>query len=193
MARHARNAKGQFKGFGRKHKKNYGRKHRSKKGFGALPSLSDLKSSANGMDVLMGVGVGLLGAAGARWAMNKLNETETLNIDTAGVIYQGSPLIGAIIAGAILHSWKKGETKATGWLVGAVASGLGIVGYEQVMPRVAPSLFGYSGVLAPENYAGVLAADNYGAMDNADPLDAMALQSGLDTGEADAIESLLTP
>jgi hypothetical protein len=200
MARHKRNRKGQFTGFGRKHRrharkgfKGFGRRRghrRSRKGFGALPGLNDLKSNANGMDVLMGVGVGLLGAAGARWLMNKLNSSGTLAIDTNGIIYQGSPLIGAVLGGAIGMSWKKGEAKSTGWLIGAVASGLAIVGYEQVMPRVAPSLFGYSGVLTPD-FNGIAMPDRFSAM-SGDPLDQLALSDGLSGADADDIEALLS-
>jgi hypothetical protein len=195
MAR--RNRKGQFvKGgsYGRKRSrkgrksKSFGRRRR--RGFGALPGLSELKQSANGMDVLMGVGVGLLGAAGARWLMNKLNASGTLTIDPNGLIYQGSPLLGAIAGGALGYHWKKGESKSIGWLVGAVASGVAIVGYEQVMPRVAPSLFGFSGVLQRDSYAGVPMRDGFSAM-SGDPLDQLALSDGLSGSDADEIEALL--
>jgi hypothetical protein len=194
MAR--RNRKGQFvKGgsYGRKrsrkgHKKMFGRRRR--RGFGAIPSLDELKKSANGMDVLMGVGVGLLGAAGARWGMNKLNASGMLAIDTNGLVYQGSPLIGAILGGVLGYHWKKGTDKSIGWLVGAAATGLAIVGYEQVMPRVAPSLFGFGGVPMRDNFNGIPTRDGFAAL-SGDPLDQLALSDGLSGSDADEIEALL--
>ena len=182
MAR--RNSKGQFQGFGKKH----GKKGRR---FGALPTLADLKGSTSGTDVLMGVAVGLLGAAGARWAMNWLNSSGTLTIDTSGLVYNGSPLIGGIVAGAIAHNMKK----PAGWLIGAVASGLAVVGYEQALPRVAPSLFGF-GRMVQENTRGYGALQQeslrqFGSQAAKDELAQVALQDGMGSDDADAIESLL--
>ena len=199
MARHKRNRKGQFMGFGRKHRKSrksyggFGRKHRrgKRRGFGAIPGLEDLKSNAGGYDVLMGVGVGLLGAGLARWGMNKLNASGTLAIDTNGLIYQGSPLIGAILGGVLLAKYKGGE-KSKGWLIGAVATGAAIIGYEQVMPRVAPSLFGYAGVLTPDaNLNGVAMTDRQLSAFSGDPLDQLALSDALNGTDADDIADLL--
>ena len=183
MAR--RNGKGQFVKGG---SKSYGkRSRRSFRGFGALPGMEDLKKTAGGYDVLMGVVVGLAGAAAGKWLLNKANENGWMVIDTTGLVYQGAPLIGAALAGVLAQKYGSSEAKG-GHLIGAVASGLAIVGFEQVLPRVAPSLFGYG--LRPQLPAPAYAG-NYAGNAATTDLAQMALEDGIDGGDAAAIDSLL--
>ncbi len=133
-------------------------------GFGALPGLSTLKKAAPGLDVLMGVVVGLAGAAGMKYAINKLRGSGT---NVPEFLDKAAPALGSAILGALAYALyrKKSSARATGWLVGAVTTGLAVTGQNLIRDaEFIPGDFkSYNdfGLLAADNSdMGLLAADN---------------------------------
>ena len=109
--------------------------------FGDLPKLDTLKQGVNsGHDILMGAGIGLLGIAVGNWFTNKyLRVVKTGQTNSWAQknpkLAQAVGPAGAIVAGVLAYSFFHADkaAKATGWLIGSVAAGLGLAGSRLVL------------------------------------------------------------
>lgn len=121
-------------------------------------------------DVLMGVGVGLVGAAGVKAVLNKF--APALYQKVKDMVGPAIPLLTGISAAAVLYYAQKGNSRARGHAVGAVTAGLAIT-LMSYLPKlqlpgldfsdvVSLNLGGYNGLLVADNsdFNGLIVADN---------------------------------
>ncbi len=154
---------------------------RRRRSFRGITSLNlgnfpvSMSDSVNVGDVLMGVGVGLVGAAGVKAVLNKFAPALYAKVrDMAG---PAIPLITGISAGAVLYYAQKGSSRARGHAVGAAMAGLAItlmsylpklnlpgLDFSDVVALNLGGLGGYNGLLVADNsdsnaYHGLIVAD----------------------------------
>jgi hypothetical protein len=138
---------------------------------GALPV--GLDDSVQVKDVIMGVAVGLVGAAGVKAALNKFAPGIMTKIrDMAG---PAIPLITGVAAGAALYYVQKGSSRARGHAVGAAMAGLAVtlmsylpklnipgLDFNEVVSLNLSGLGGYNGLLVNDSsdFNGLLVSDN---------------------------------
>lgn len=166
--------------------------------FGELPLVNE---SVKGLDVLMGAGVGFVGSALVKVALQKVLPADTY-AKIASTVGKFLPLLTGISAGAVLYYVQKNSNKsrAAGHAIGAAALGLGLTVAEllkgtEVMGMkpfdaapVSLDLSGYGGLLVDDSSQGQmngLIVDDHSSQLN--QLGAMSM--GEDGGDyADVVE-----
>lgn len=98
----------------------------------AGPFGSYLNKSVNSTDVLVGAGVGILGALAARYAYNKLDPATLAKLPS--FLPKAMPLLGAVAAGGLAYALqrKRNPSRALSHLIGAAAGGVALTAWEQI-------------------------------------------------------------
>lgn len=124
-----------------------------------------LRKSVNAQDVVIGLGVGLAGAAGFAYALKTLRAKGTYTFINAPVggtdwIKMGVPVIGGALGGGAAYMLRKRKNRNAAYanLIGAIAAGVAIVAWPEVAKRV-----GFSGVVGLDlPYGGMIVDDVVG-------------------------------
>lgn len=132
-----------------------------------------LDDSVQVKDVLMGVAVGLVGAAGVKAVLNKF--APTIYAKVSGIAGPAIPLVTGIAAGAVLYYAQKGSGRARGHAVGAAMAGLAVtlmaylpklnipgLDFNEVVALNLSGMGGYNGLLVNDSsdFQGLLVSDN---------------------------------
>jgi hypothetical protein len=130
-----------------------------------LGGLLDFRRSVNTQDVLIGLAIGIGGAAAAGYGLKYAREKNMatfLNAPAAGTdwIQMGVPVIGGAMAGAAAFYGRKRRNRSAAYanLIGAIGAGAAIVLWPKVAKAAGLPLAGVVGLDLP--WGGMLVDDN---------------------------------